>query len=87
MEKICQIAEEAARKHISSRVPHQGISDLTVAVDLEGAETLNVNVDVEVTLSPHLKNMSVKELAKGSVKAAFEAIEKYLEEYGCQQEK
>ena len=42
------------------------------------SETLNVNVDVEVALSPLYRNVNVKEIAEGSVKAAFEAVERYL---------
>jgi hypothetical protein len=78
LEKICDVAEEAARKYITSKVPKDGILDLTISVDLESLESLNVNVDVEIRLSPLYGNVNVKELAKGSVKAAFEAIEKYL---------
>jgi len=78
MEKICEIAEEAARKNIMARVPSRGVSDLSISVDLEEAETLNVEVDVEVMLSPLFKNIDVEKLAEESVKAAFEAVEEYL---------
>lgn len=78
LERICDIAEEAARKYITSKVPKGGISDLTISVSLESSKSLNVNVDVEVRLSPLYGNVNVKELVKGSVKAAFEAVEKHL---------
>jgi len=86
IEKICEIAEEAARKYVMSRVPSRGISDLTVSIDLEGTETLNISVDVEVKLSALFKNINTNEIAKNSVKASFDAIEKYLSEFKCQSE-
>jgi hypothetical protein len=79
MEKLCEIAEEAARKYIMSKVPSEYISDVSISVDLEGSESLNVEVDVEVELSPLYKKVNVKEIVEGSVKAAFDAIEKYLD--------
>lgn len=78
LERICDIAEGAARKYIASKVSKEGISDLTISVSLESSESLNVNVDVEVRLSPLYGSVNVKELVKGSVKAAFEAVEKHL---------
>lgn len=78
LEKICDVAEEAARKYIMSRVPREYVSDLSISVDLEGSETLNIDVEVEVSLSPLCKGISAEEIANGSVKAAFNAIEEYL---------
>ncbi len=82
LERICDIAEEAARKYIASKIPKEGISDLTISVSLESSESLDVNVDVEVRLSPLYGNVNVKELVKGSVKAAFESVEKHLSSIG-----
>lgn len=79
LEEICSIAEEAARRYILSRVPKNGVSDISISVSLESSETLNVDVDVEVRLSPLYRKINVKDLVEESVKAAFEAIEKYLE--------
>ncbi len=84
MERICEVAEEAVRGYIASRVPSRGISNLTITVDLKGTQTLTVDVDVEVTLSPLLRSLNVEELVNKAVKAAFEAVERYLRENGCQ---
>jgi hypothetical protein len=80
MEKICEVAEEAARKYIMSKVPSEYVSDISISVDLEGSESLNVEVDVEVEFSPLCRKINVREIVEGSVKAAFEAVEKYLDE-------
>ena len=87
IERIGEIAEEAARRSIVSRVPKRGISDLSISVELEEAETVNVEVDVEIELSPLFRNMNPKKLADASVKAAFEAVEGYLRECGCRLER
>jgi len=80
LENICNIAEEAARKYIMSKVSKEGITDLTISVDVEKKpEALNVDIDVEVRLSPLYRNVNVKEIAEESVSAAFKAVEEYLE--------
>ena len=83
MEKLCEIAEEAARKHVASRVPKRAISDMSVSVDLKESEALDVEVEVDLTLSPLFKEIDAKELADEAVKAAFEAAEKYLRQIRC----
>ena len=86
LENICNIAEEAARKYVMSRVPKEMISDLTIFVDVEEKSgVLNVDVDVEVKLSPLYRKVNVKEIAEGSVDAAFEAVEKHLSKLRSQQ--
>lgn len=79
IEKICEVAEEAARKYIMSKVPSEYVSDLSISIDVESLETLNVDIDIEIELSPIYRKANVEEIAKGSVKAAFDAIERYLE--------
>lgn len=78
LEKICEVAEEAARRYVFSRVRKELVSDLHISVDLESLDTLNVSVEVEIRLSPLCRKVNVQEIADGSVKAAFEAIEKCL---------
>ncbi|MEM2342301.1 MAG: DUF3194 domain-containing protein [Candidatus Bathyarchaeia archaeon] len=79
IEKICEIAEDAARKYIMSKVPSEYISDLSVSVDVESMETLNVDIEIEIELSPIYRKANAEEIAKDSLKAAFDAIERYLE--------
>jgi len=83
-EELCTIADDAARRYVTSKVPNQAISDLTVTVSLEESEGINVEVDVELTLSGAKNPMDEKRLAKEAVKAAFRAIDKYIGEVKCQ---
>ena len=87
IERIGEIAEEAARRSVLSRIPKRGISDLSISVELEEDTAVNVEVDVEMELSPAFKNTDAEKLAKESVQAAFDAVEKYMRESGCRFER
>ncbi len=78
MEELCEIAEDTAREYVLSEVPPRRISVLNVAVDAEGAKPLIINIDVEVTLSPMMKNFDLETLVKEATRRAFTSIEKYL---------
>jgi len=87
VEELCQIAEEAARGYILSKVPSRRVSVLNITVDTEGTKPITVNVDVEVTLSPLMKDYNVKKLTREATKIAFASIEKYLRELACKSTK
>ena len=83
-EELCIIADDAARKYVTSKVSNQEIYDLTISVNLEESEGLNVEVDVDLTLSRMKEPTYEKRLAEEVVKAAFKAIDKYISEVKCQ---
>jgi hypothetical protein len=87
VEEICQIAEEAARDYVLSKVPRRRISVLTVTVDAEGTKPITIDVDVEVVLSPLIKNFNIEELAKEATERAFASIEEYLRRFSCKSTK
>jgi len=87
VEKLCEIAERAAREYILSKVPLQRIYDLDVTVDVSGSKPITVNVDVGITLSPLMKNYDVQQLAIEAKDEAFSAVEKYLREIACKSRK
>lgn len=82
-EELCTIADEAARKYVTSKVSDKEISDLNVSVSLEESEGLNIEVDVDLTLANAKNSMDEKRLAEEAVKAAFKAIDKYVGEANC----
>ena len=84
IEKLCILADEAARKYITSKISNRGISDLSVSVDSEESNGLKVEVDVDLTLSQSHKDVDAENLTNEAVKFAFEAIDKYLREVKCQ---
>ncbi len=83
LQELCETGEKAARAYIMSRVPKKEISTLDITVDTEGRKPITVNVEVETTLSPSIKDVNVDKLAKEAVEKAFEAIERYLRELSC----
>jgi acid phosphatase class B len=87
VERLCEIGEETARKYILSKVPLRRVSVLNITVDIEGTKPITVNVDVEVTLSPLMKNYDVKKLTAEATKMAFDSIERYLRELSCKSTK
>lgn len=87
MEELCEIAERAARKRILTEVPLKRVADIDVTVDIEGSKPVTVNVDVEITLSPLMKDYDVQKLANEAKDSAFAAVEKYLRELACKPKK
>jgi len=84
VERLCEIAEESARKYVMSKVLWREVSDLDITVEAGGEENnLTVNVDVDIRLSPLLKDVDPKRLAEEAVEAAFESVEKFLRETRC----
>ena len=83
VEELCEIAEETAREYVLSKVPSRRISTLNVTVDAEGTKPITINVDVEVVLSPLMKNFDVEKLVKEATERAFASIEKYLRKFLC----
>lgn len=87
LEKLCEIGEKAAREHILSRVSARRISALDVTIDTEGSKPVTVNVEVELTLSPLMRNFNVEKLTKEATEKAFKAINQYLRETACKSTK
>ncbi len=87
IEDLLERGEQAAREYVLSQVPAARIIDLEVIVDAEGIKPLIVNVDVEVVLSPLMKDFDVEALAKEATKRAFICIEENLRELECKSKK
>jgi len=86
-ENICILAEKAARDYITSKVPSRRISALDITVEVEGEKPLTVSVDIEISLSPLMKNYNAEQLANEATKKAQEAAEAYLRKTACKSKK
>jgi hypothetical protein len=73
VEEICSAAEEAARKHLLSKVSLKRVSDLDVTVEAIGDKPLVVNVDVSIELS--MGNENLQSLVDEATQLAFSAAE------------
>lgn len=87
VEELCEIAEETAREYVLSKVPPRRMPTLNVTVDAEGTKPITINVDVEVVLSPLMKNFDVEKLVKEATERAFASIRKYLRKLSCKSTK
>jgi hypothetical protein len=83
VKELCERAEQVARKYVMSKIPKSKITNLDVVVDAEGTKSVTVNVEVNVVLSPLMKNFDVDALVDEATKHAFDAIEGYLGELKC----
>lgn len=89
IEELCSAAEEAARAYILSRVPPKRVETLNISADveIEGEKPLTLTVEVELTLSPLMRDFDVQKLADEAVREAFASAEKYLRELKCRLQK
>ena len=78
IETLCSTAEDAARKHILSKVPLKMVENLNISVEAEGTKPVNVTVEIDLALSPKMKDFDVDKLVNEAVKEAIEASENYL---------
>jgi FKBP-type peptidyl-prolyl cis-trans isomerase (trigger factor) len=78
IETLCTTAENAARKHVLSRISSKNIEKLNVSVEAEGSKPINLSIDVDLELAPQVKDADVKALADEAAKAALRASENYL---------
>ena len=77
-EEVTQVAEDAARKHIFSKVTQKLVDQLNISVEAEGTKPVNFTVEVDLTLLSKAERADEKALAAEAVAEAFKAIEEYL---------
>jgi Protein of unknown function (DUF3194) len=77
-EEVTQGAEDAARKHIFSKISQKLVDRLNISVEAEGTKPVNFTVEVDLALLPKAESVDEKALAAEAVEKAFQAIETYL---------
>lgn len=82
-ETLCTVAEEAARKHVLSKVTSKNVETLNVCAEVEGTKPVKLTVDVDIELAPSAKGVNGEKLVDEAVAAAFRTAEKYLRELKC----
>ena len=83
LEKLCEIGEKAAREYVYSKVSPRKVSELNIYIDTEGPKPVAVSVDVEISLSPLMRDYDAEKLAKEASGKAFASIKAYLSEIAC----
>jgi len=87
IEELCSIAEKAAREYALSKVSSKKIEKLDISVEAEGTKPVTLTVEIDIALSPLMKDFDVQKLVDEAVKEAFKSAKKYLEELKCHSKK
>jgi benzoyl-CoA reductase/2-hydroxyglutaryl-CoA dehydratase subunit BcrC/BadD/HgdB len=83
IEELCTLVEETARQYILSKAASKKIETLNISVETEGARPVTVTVDIDIVLSPSMKNFDTQRLAKEAIKEALDKAKKHLEGRRC----
>jgi len=83
IEELCTIAEEAAREYVLSKVPSKRIEALNISAEAEGTKPITLTVDIDIALSPLMKDFNVQKLVDEAVQEAFASVENYLRKLAC----
>jgi hypothetical protein len=78
IELLCQTTEDAARKHILSKVSSKDLDRLEISVEVEGTKPVNVTVEINLLLLKTTKEVDVEALVKAAVSEAHRATENFL---------
>jgi len=78
IETLCATAENAARKHILSKVPSKMVEKLNISVEADGTKPVNVTVEIDLELSPKMKDFDADKLVNEAVEEAHKTSENYL---------
>ena len=78
IETLCATAENAARKHVLSKVPSKMVEKLNISVEADGTKPVNLTVEIEMALSQQMKDFDADKLVNEAVKEALKASENYL---------
>lgn len=73
IEQMCLAAEDAARRHLMSKIPLKRLSDLDVMIEAIGDKPLMLSVDVAIELTSG--NEDVDPLVDDATELAFSAAE------------
>ena len=80
IEKLCLTVDKTARDYILMKIPQKRIKELNIIVETEGTKPIKFTVDINVSLSPLMKNFDVQHLVDNALKEAFLSAENYLVE-------
>jgi len=78
IEMLCATAENAARKHILSKVPAKMVEKLNISVEADGTKPVNLTVEIDLELSPKMKDFDADKLVNEAVEEAHKTSENYL---------
>lgn len=78
IEALCLTAENATRKRILTKIPSKMLERLNISVEVDGTNPVNLTVEIDIALSPQMKNLNLDKLVDEAVKEALKVSENYL---------
>jgi hypothetical protein len=87
IEKLCMIAEEAARKYLLSKVSKKNIEKLDICTEAVETKPLRLEINIDMDVSRTIENSNAQRLVNEAVKEGFRTAEKYLGEISCHSQK
>ena len=79
LDKVSDVAVDAAEKYIFSRVSKKEIRDLDINADITYQDVLNVAITVDINLD-ELSTVDENELAENAVEAALNELDIFVDE-------
>ncbi len=78
IEELCLAAENAARRHVLANFSPKVVERMNVSVEADGTKPVNLTVEIDLVLSPQMKEVDLDKLVNEAVKEAVEVSENYL---------
>jgi hypothetical protein len=78
IETLCQIAEDAARKHLEAKIGSKQIERLEISVEAEGTKPVDLTVEINLILKESAKGVDADATVKEAVAQAHLASENFL---------
>jgi len=78
IELLCQTAEDAARKHVLSKISSKEVDRLDISVEAEGTKPVSVTVEINLVLSQKTKNIDAQALVKEATSQGQKVAENFL---------
>ncbi len=78
IETLCATAENAARKHIQTKISSKMVDRLDITVEAEGTKPVNLSVEINLVLNDQAKDVDADALVKEAVAQAHLASENFL---------
>jgi len=80
LQSVCLAIEKAVRSFVLSKVAAPLVDDLNIVVGVEGQQPVSVDVDVDIRLSPVLRDICLDDLLEAAIDQGFEAGEETAKE-------
>ena len=78
VEALCETAENAARKHIQTKLSSKLVDHLDITVEAQGTKPIDLSVEIDIVLNDKAKGVDVNVLVNGAVEQAHLASETFL---------